>query len=177
MVQSRSKAATEETVADTAATDVVKSDFLSEESLRNIGSIADAIAVAEAAYGPAVSAEEELGDGFTLVKDLTKFMDVPVVILEWTFRPGDFGKTYVSFRFVAQMSTGIFKGVYNDGGTGIRKQLTMYTDRTGRMGALTVRGGFRVSEYDTIKSGEPWKEGVHAPSEKAGKGKTWYLNV
>lgn len=174
MAQSRAAAKTQQTPV---STEVEKAVLLPEDGLRNIATMADAFALVEQAYGPVVSAEQELGDGFTLVKDLSRYVDVPVVILEWTFRDGDFGDTYVSFRFVAQTETGVFKGIYNDGGTGIKRMLENFTNRTGRMAGLSVRNGFRVSEYDTIKTGEPWKQDIHRPEEKAGKGKTWYLAV
>ncbi len=161
MAQSRGKAQAEETVT----ADIVQSTAFSEEALRSVESLADVMALVEKQFGSVADADQDMGDGFKLVKDLIRFQDVPCVLMEWTFRDGDFG-TYVSIRFAAQTDTGLFKGIYNDGSTGICKQLQDYTARTNRTGGLIIRSGFRVSEYDYTDD-----KGNSRPA------KTWYLNV
>lgn len=147
---------------DTPSTDMEKSSAYSEDALRNATSLADYIALTEEQHGQIVDAGTEIGDGFTLTEDLSPFKGVPVVLMEWAFRDGNFGE-YVSIRFVAQHpQLGLFRGIYNDGSTGICKQLREYTDRTGKAGGLASKSGFRVSEYDHPE---------HGPS------KTWYLSA
>lgn len=131
----------------TPSADIVQSSVFSENSLRTIESFDDALALATAAHGSVVDAANEMGDGFSLITDLKPFVGVPVVLLEWTFRDGDFG-TYVSIRFVARtQGGGVVKGIYNDGSTGIMAQLQKYSEETRRSGGLATRNGFRVSEY------------------------------
>lgn len=145
---------------DAPTTDIVQSSVFTEDALRSATSLADFIALTEQQHGQIVDATTEIGDGFTLTEDLSPFKGVPVVLMEWTFRDGNFGE-YVSIRFVAQHpQLGLFRGIYNDGSTGICKQLREYTDRTNKFGGLASKGGFRVSEYDHPEFG---------PS------KTWYL--
>lgn len=166
---------------DTVVTaDIVQSASFSEAQLREATTMEDLVQMATRAYGDGgtLNAGDVMGDGFTLVKDLTPFVGKLVFILEWTFRPGSFGKNYVTLRFAVQDAPGhpIKKLVYNDGSTGICEQLASVTRDTGRYGNMVVQGGFRVSEYDTIESGEPWKPDMD-PALKSGKGRTWYLNV
>jgi hypothetical protein len=136
-----------EPAPDTVDADIVQSTVFSENALRSLDSFEAAMALAQEVHGSLADAANELGDGFSLITDLKPFINVPVVILEWTFRDGDFG-TYVSLRFVARMQGGgVVKGIYNDGSTGIMAQLQKYSEESGRSGGLVTRNGFRVSEY------------------------------
>lgn len=157
------------------------SDY-SREELAGINSFDDAIRLAQAKYGTVRNAQD-LGDGFRLAEKEDKFRlcGVPLMLLEWTFRDGDYGDMYVSIHAVAQEASGaISKWIINDGSTGINKQLQEYQGETGMPGGLMVRGGLRASEYDTdLESGEPItkKEAARRQSQgiKTGRGCTFYL--
>lgn len=147
MVAARGKNETKTTQDEKPSADIVQSTVFSENALRAIDSFEAALKLASDAHGGVVDAAQEMGDGFSLITDLKPFIGVPVVLLEWTFRDGDFG-TYVSIRFVARtQGGGVVKGIYNDGSTGIMAQLHKYSEETGRSGGLATKNGFRVSEY------------------------------
>lgn len=120
-----------------------------DADLRNIESFDDAMALATQMYGGVAVAHDEIGDGFRLAssEDKKRFVGVPLMFLEWTFRDGDFGD-YVSILSVTQNPNGsIEKWIINDGSTGLRDDLRSFTRETGRTGGLFVRNGLRVSEY------------------------------
>jgi hypothetical protein len=119
--------------------------------LKHIASFDDAVAAAHTTMGGIVAADQELGDGFALLDNKRKgsLVGIPLVLLEWWFRPGERGNTeYVAIRTVARHeggSTG--KYIVTDGGAGIYRQLKDYTAKSGRTGGLMVRGGLRRSDY------------------------------
>lgn len=149
MVAARNKE-TKATEPETVGADIVQSSTYSNADLVGIESFDAAVALVNSKHGAIVDASNELGDGFTLIRtadDLEKLGVKRALLMEWTFRPGDFDKDYVSVRFVAQLQNGtMFKGVYNDGGTGMRRDLYDYTQKTGRTGGLACNG-FKVSRY------------------------------
>lgn len=144
-----------------------------EDALRELSSFDAAIALATAAHGDMLDASDELGDGFTLLgkDDKGRLENVPMLLLEWAFRPGDFGTPFVSVRVAARQSDGsVGKYIINDGSTGIAEQLARFTKKTGKMGNLLVKGGLRKSEYDKeLPDGKGGTYTTHAT--------TWYLNV
>lgn len=129
----------------------VPSTFTRDE-LSAIESFDDAMRLAVSAHGTVINAHEttELGDGFRIADedDKRRLIGVPLMLLEWTFLPGDFAEDYVSVRAISQEDGGrIRKWVINDGGTGIARDLRDFTTKTGRTGGLSVRNGLRVSDY------------------------------
>lgn len=129
------------------------------DDLRSIASFQDAVRLIETEMGGTlIDASQEIGDGFTMLDDKDKLINVPFVALQWRFTPGDFGKQYVIMRVVTESGD---KYVITDGGTGLAQQMASFTERTKRTGGLLVKRGLRKSEYDN----------------EFGHGVTHYLNV
>jgi len=81
--------------------------------------------------------------------DKSKLISVPFLILEWRFNTGDIGD-FVSVEFMLQDGT---KGVFNDGSTGILRQLQQLTlvrtesNHPSPTAGRFVSKGLRVSRY------------------------------
>lgn len=120
-----------------------------------------------------VDAGQVLGDGFTLIDDKNRLVGVPLMFLEWKFRPGDFALPYVSCRVVAQIQgVGVGKFIFNDGSTGIADQLATYTKKTGRQGRLYAKQGLRRSNY-TVQLPDPRNPGQFIDSPAT----TYYIDT
>lgn len=118
----------------------------STQQYRGIQSWDDAIALAQGSFGALVTAED-LGDGFTLVKEEQKaaLVGVPMLCLYAQLRTGDLGG-YVVVRCITKDGR---KVVVVDGGTGMYEQLSEYmTANDGRWPNLWPRG-LRRSDYKT----------------------------
>lgn len=121
-----------------------------EDALRAISSFDDAVALATAVHGDLAMADQELGDGFALLdKDSkAKLVDVPLLLMEWAFYPGDFGDEFAAVRLVARNPDGsVGRYILNDGSRGVCDTLRKYTARTGKSGNLLVKKGLRRSDY------------------------------
>lgn len=115
-------------------------------ALRDIQSFEDAAALVESTYGPILTADSELGDGFAMLESKDVLIGVPVLFLSWSFSEGQYAEEFVSARVITKDGG---KYVLNDGGTGIRTQLREFTDtHDGRTGGLLARRGLRRSDYD-----------------------------
>jgi hypothetical protein len=124
-------------------------DDWDEETLRNITSFDDAVRLVEETHGPIVSADEELGDGFTLLstEDKDLLIGLPMLLMAWRFNDGDAGR-FVSIRVLVQnRDKSVSRYIFNDGSTGICEQLAKFQLRTGRAGGLKVQNGLRRSDY------------------------------
>jgi len=184
----KSDKATEETTVEEVNTTgevmAVPSTF-SREELSGITSWDDALRLAQSEYGDIVTADTEIGDGFKVATedDERRLIGVPLFLLEWTFRAGDFGDDYVSIRAISQGDSGVStKWIINDGGTGICRDLRDFTKKTGRFGGLLVRNGLRVSDYQVdnetkqvLSKGE-YKDAL-AEGRKTFPGYTFYLDT
>lgn len=133
-----------------------------------------------ASEGIAVSTGLEISDGFVLLDEGEKkrFVNVPLMIIDWRFFDGDFGEA-VTFRFMTSEG-GKFRG--NDGSTGIYQQLKDLTKTREAEGhkaptqACAVRKGFQESEYTIDKrDGHALERGEEIPSEFKSKASTFYL--
>lgn len=157
-------------------------DLFSREDYANIGSIADAMALAREEFGTVINAHEDknLGTGFRVAEKEDKFrlIKVPLFLLDWRFNAGDFTDDYVSIHAIQQAEDGTaIKWVINDGGQGIARDLREYTIKTGRKGGLMCRRGLRVSEYDTILEGpDAGKPAPRGYVGKTGRSETFYLD-
>lgn len=119
------------------------------DALRELNDFDAAVAMATAAHGP-IDDASDLGDGFALLKDDGKgrLVNVPLLFMEWSFYPGDFGSQFVAARVMARNPDGgISKYIVNDGSTGICDQLAAFSKRTGKYGGLLAKRGLRVSDY------------------------------
>lgn len=111
--------------------------------LRNIQSFDDAMDLLGEAP---LTADSELGDGFAILDNKDRLVDIATLFLSWSFSKGKFQEEFVSCRVVTVNND---KYVVNDGGTGIREQLREFTDsHGGRTGGLLARHGLRKSEYE-----------------------------
>jgi hypothetical protein len=150
---------------ETQSTEIEKRQMFDPNDLRGIQSFEDALRVLEAAGVPLADAQEVIGDGFEMCEDKSVLVNQPMVILAWLFAPGDYvdDRTGEKSEFaIMRLVTGAGqKFVVTDGSTGLAAQLRDYESRTGRMGGLLVKRGFRKSEYDN----------------EFGHGTTFYLNV
>jgi hypothetical protein len=106
----------------------------------NIDNLADA----RAALGVVVNISELLGDGSTFFDDKSVFVGKPFLILEWHFIEDQ--KTEREYVNVLIMGANGDKARFNDGSTGIYKQLKQITEEAGVIG-LEVKGGLRKSDY------------------------------
>jgi hypothetical protein len=163
-----------------------ESRYFSREELSGIESFEDAMRLATSAHGTVVNAHEslELGDGFKIAdeEDKGRLIGVPLMLLEWSFRDGDFGD-YVSIRAISQGEDGkTTKWILNDGSTGIKEDLEDFTKKTGRTGGLFVRNGLRVSRYHIdAKTREPLSKAEYrdavADGRKVVPAATFYLDA
>lgn len=81
--------------------------------------------------------------------DKATLVGVPFLIYSFTLREGDFGRAYVSVNAVlegASPDAPLRRVVFNDGSTGIAKQLTEMAAQ-GIHGGIRCTKGLRVSEY------------------------------
>lgn len=156
-----------------STTDVEKLQRLSPDELRSIGSFDDALALLQENLGAEIigDASHEIGDGFTMLQDKDKLLDVPFIAVGWTFADGDYvdpntgvKAQYIVMRVVTDKGD---KFIIVDGSPhGVCGQMQDYTVRRNAYAGLVVKGGLRKSEYDTTDaSGNP----IH--------GTTHYLNV
>lgn len=99
----------------------------------------------------------DYGTGFKVV-DKATLIDKPFLILEWRFNAGDFGSDFVSVAAVTKSND---KVIFNDGSTGVRKQLeTVTAQRLAKghahpqAGLLCENGLTKTSYYFNSKTGE-----------------------
>jgi hypothetical protein len=125
--------------------------------LREVTSFDDALNLIRETYGEAAldTAAGALGDGFALTQNKDRFCGVPLLFVHWTISDGDYpilgddGKPtgevgkFVAARIVTKDGG---KYIITDGGTGIGRQLQVYTAETGKTYLLAEKG-LRVSRY------------------------------
>lgn len=135
------------TVSDTTK-DVVAQP-ISRVDLASVTTFDQAVALAESAYGEIISSEE-LGDGYTVVEK-SSLLNVPFLILSWeegkNVKFENDGKP-AGFTIVRGVTQNNDKVLFVDGSTGIRDQLTVFQQVSGRSGGLLAKFGLRVSEYE-----------------------------
>lgn len=172
--------------AESTEVELAPSQF-SREELQGIESFDDAVRLALSTNGTVVNAHQtpELGDGFRVADEAAKrrLIGVPLLLLEWTFRPGDYADDYVSVRAISQDENGnTRKWIINDGSTGIARDLRDFQTKTGRTGGLMVRNGLRVSDYHIdAETREPITRNEYreyqASGKKAAPAATFYLDT
>lgn len=134
---------------DDIVPEIMSGSVFDEDALRSLSSFDDALKLAERVHGQVENVADVLGDGFTLVNDKADLEGLAMILLEWTFRQGDYDRPYVSVRAVARLKNGQpWKVIFNDGGSGIAEQLAKHTKKTGKTGGLVVPKGLNRSEYD-----------------------------
>lgn len=134
---------------DKGTAELVVPRAFADSDLAEVDSWETAMSLVDAAFGLR-NAGEELGSGFRMADDevMARLVGAPLILMQWVFYPGDFGKDFVAVNAVQRHDNGsISKWIITDGGTGICDQLKEYTKRTGRNGGLGVPKGLRVSNY------------------------------
>ena len=118
-----------------------------DQQLGQITSIDDALsALADAGLG--VSGIEDFGSGFVLT-DKDQLKGAEMLLLQWRFSEGDFGP----FVSVAALTRDGRRVIFNDGSTGIYKQLRTVTltrlknGETNMQAGLTATNGLKESTY------------------------------
>ena len=128
-------------------TQEVASRELTDDALRSIGSIEDAIKLAaEVNHTAPVVISDVLGNGFEVLPNdqKHKLVDEPFVIVDWRFYQGDKGPGLVVALMVVTRDGR--KLIINDGSTGIRQQVESL-DKAGARPPILVKGLTR-SDYD-----------------------------
>lgn len=133
---------------------------LSSDDFASIQSFEDATRLINEKLGGVVADVTELGDGFSVLDNKETLIGVPFIALQSVFRVGDYGP-YVSMHIVTQDGR---KFILNDGGTGIRDQISMLWERKPetKNRPIVCRKGLRKSTYE---------HPVH------GKSTTYYLDT
>lgn len=112
------------------------------EALAGITTFQQAIELATDKHGQLLDSLD-LGDGFAS-KEKSELVGVPMVILEWQ---NGKNTSYGDFLIVKVVTDKNEKVVFVDGSTGIKQQLDVITENSGRTGGILAREGLRVSEY------------------------------
>lgn len=150
------------------------------EDLAGIESWDDAVALIELRYGALEDVADVLGDGFTLIQNKAKLVDVPMLLLNWRLQKGDFGP-FVTVHAFAKNPANDFKPwkvIFNDGSRGIADQLAEFTKTRERSGGLRASHGLRVSEYDFCDDcRKAAVEECGQEGHKTGKASTYYLDT
>lgn len=130
---------------NTATGEVVSVHSVNTDQLKSIASFEDALAVMRETYGETavVLASDALGDGFALLQEKDSLIGVGCAFISWNESLGDFGP-FVAARIVTEDNR---KVVITDGSEGIYRQLSTFSQETGRNGGLVARHGLRRSDY------------------------------
>lgn len=139
-----------------------------DQQLRTVATFDDALALLAEEGIAVASADETLGNGFSIIDDKSVLIGVELLLMSWQFNNGDMGE-FVSINAVAKyrgVTNAPAKLIINDGSTGIYKQLKELTAQTGKTAGLYVRKGLRVSNYEYEDD-----KGVKRPAQ------TFYLDT
>lgn len=123
------------------------------EQLAALTSFDDALKLAAELVGEEniLRADQEIGDGFGILKNKDSLIETPLIFISWDFNVGDQGE-YVSVKVMTKEGR---KFILNDGSTGIYAQLVAYTAKKKVCGGLLVGKGLRRSDYTfTNEKGE-----------------------
>lgn len=140
-------------IDDDQAEEITKLNRFDDEQLRSIQTYEDAERLLLEEYGADAISDigDWIGNGFRVLSKEQKSLLVgkPFLILDWSFNTGDMGQ-FVSARIMTVGDNGKF--VLNDGSSGIYADLRELTNRTRKNTGYRVKGGLRVSQYDTCAS-------------------------
>lgn len=146
----------------------ISSHAFTDEQLREIGSMEDALAII-GGESELVNAAEFIGDGYAaLGKDeKQRLCGVAFLIMKWAMVPGEKSDTGKPFSVLWVLTKSREKLRFTDGSTGVHDQLCEIFDRNeGRVTPMYVPGGLRLSEYDYTDD-----------DGKTSRARTFYLNV
>lgn len=115
---------------------------ISRTDIASVQSFEAAFELALAHFGEIVSSTE-LGDGFTVV-DKKDIVGKAMLILGW--EPGK-NEKFGPFTIVRAITRTNEKILFVDGSSGIKEQLQVFENLTGRAGGILAETGLRVSNY------------------------------
>jgi hypothetical protein len=131
------------------------SNLFATPDLRAITSMDEAIALVEQTLGvEMVDAEDEIGNGFTVLRKDQKHLliGVPFFIMSVDFQEGDYMDeetgTTGNFATLMIITDHGDKYILNDGGTGIYRQIEDWAIASGKVGGMIVKNGLRESKYE-----------------------------
>lgn len=122
---------------------------LSDEALRNIQSIDDALELMRDVYGAenVFTADQVIGNGFRVLtgREKDRLIGVGLAFVKWNINPSRFGANewFVSAMVVTESRE---KFILNDSG-GVSKQLMEITEKTGHSGGMIARHGLSRSDF------------------------------
>lgn len=126
--------------------------LISKDQFASITSFEQALELARTTYGELTSSSE-FGDGFTMLEDKDKLLNVPLLILDSSVTTSkDFTRNgeptqFVALRIVTKPGE---KFIVIDGGTGVCTQIMEWRTKTGRRGGFVCQKGLRKSEYSYV---------------------------
>lgn len=138
------------------STEIEKRLEFTNDELLNLTDFQSALDLLESKGGALVAAHEVIGNGFAMLDDKSKLVDMPMIILEWKKHQG----TYGDFTTMLLITKNNEKFIVTDG-SGIPAQLDEVEARTGRRAGLAVAHGFTKSEYEfcqTCRTSRPENE-------------------
>lgn len=121
----------------------------SDDDLRNIQSIDDALELMREVYGAenVFTADQVIGNGFRVLagREKDRLIGVGLAFVKWNINPSRYNANewFVSAMVVTEARE---KFIINDSG-GISKQLTEITETTGRSGGMIARHGLTRSDF------------------------------
>lgn len=129
---------------DDQSTEVENIDGFSEDALGELESISDVLA---ATGGTIPSAADVLGNGFGILEDKMRLVNVEFIIVKYGEHTSEKvkGKKFATIHVITR---GGDKYVVNDGSTGIMEQLRKLKEDQGHVCPLYVPRGLRVSDYE-----------------------------
>lgn len=122
------------------------------ESLRELQTFEDAIALATQELNAEIVNSADLGDGFALLEDKAALVGKPMMFITWRFSIGDYGP-FVSAHVMVEESKGKYgKYIINDGSTGIYAQLNDLAETKPGQKTLYSPNGLRRSDFKYVDS-------------------------
>lgn len=159
-----------------ASSGTVSQREFTDDFLRGIGSLEDAMTLM-ADMGGVVESTQEIGSGFALTDNKQQFVGVPLMLIKWDTHPGAYGTPFISCYLITEHSD---RWIIIDGGEGICHQLREYTAKTGRQHGMLCPRGFTSSDYkfcqDCQTSNSKHDTECHnCGSPKLGAAQTFYI--
>lgn len=122
----------------------VATQVLTLDQLRNVLTFEDAVALAKQVNDGVIISSADLGDGFA-IKEKKDLIGIQMMLLEW--EQGKNVSKGEGFIIVRAVTVNNDKVIFTDGSTGIWRQLTQFTEQTGRTSGMYAQEGLRVSRY------------------------------
>jgi len=123
-------------------TEVSITGEMTDDLAASFSTLEDALAYFNAGVG-VVAVEDVLGDGYEILRDKSRLVNMPFLIIDWKEILGDTGP-YTTIRLITSDAR---RYRLSDGSSGIHKQLSTMTSQHGLSGGVSVKGGLRKSTF------------------------------